>query len=165
MKLKVGELNNEIVKKHLQEGETTYFDICERICKELNITDQIEKYLPLEDFFKCFVPSFPVLHNVYSGSKKLPFACYILDVDDNYQDIIYANAKIAHLTRLGGGIGLNISNIREKGSNIKSSGQKTNGIIPFIKMFEATINAFNQGSERKGSIAFYCDIDHPEILG
>ncbi len=162
--LKVGELNNEIIQKHCRGSEKTYFDVCERVATVLDIKKDIEKHFTLENFFSYFVPSFPILHNVYENSKKLPFACYILDVDDDYQDIIYANAKIAHLTRLGGGIGLNISNIRERGAKIKSSGQLTNGIIPFIKMFEATINAFNQGSDRKGSIAFYCDVDHPEIL-
>ena len=66
------------------------------------------------------------------------------------------------LTSAGGGVGISLSRIRERGAPIKGNGQ-SEGVVPWAKMYDSTIIATNQGSVRRGAASVNLDINHPDI--
>ena len=64
---------------------------------------------------------------------------------------------------VAGGIGLHIHNVRSSGSTIHGTNGKSTGIIPMLKVFNATARYVNQLGKRNGSIAIYIQPDHPDI--
>lgn len=118
----------------------------------------------LYDYFsKHYVmPATPVLSN--GGTNRgLPISCFLNETDDSFKGIIDLWTESSWLAASGGGVGNYWGNLRSIGENIKSGG-KTSGIIPFISVADKMSIAVSQGgSLRRGSIAAYLPIWHPEI--
>lgn len=110
-----------------------------------------------------FVPSTPILANL-GTSRGLPISCFLNEVEDDMQSIIDKGiSEVANLMAVGGGVATNWSNVREIGARI-STGGKTSGIIPFVKNQEILAMSISQGgSLRRGNIASYLHVSHPEI--
>lgn len=109
-----------------------------------------------------FMFSTPILSN--GGSERgLPISCYLNYVADSREGLTSHYTENAFLSSLGGGIGSYWGDVRSVGT-MTSKGSQSTGIIPFIKVVDSEILAFNQGVTRRGSYAAYLDIDHPEIL-
>lgn len=108
------------------------------------------------------IPSTPVMANM--GTKSaLPIACFGSVVDDSISSIWEKAAEIAMMSKLGGGTSLNVSKIRPVGSPIRNGiGGFSDGLMPFLKVFDATISASKQSLVRRGAIAVYLDIEHKE---
>lgn len=108
-----------------------------------------------------FMFATPLLAN--GGTKAgQPISCFLSKVGDNIRSITENHQENAFLSVYGGGIGTDWSSVRSKETPI-SRGGKTPGVIPFITVVNAQVNAFQQGSTRRGSAAIYLDISHPEI--
>lgn len=89
--------------------------------------------------------------------------CYSIGyVDDHLVDILKTNTDIALTFCHHGGQGLSLSKIRPKGSLIKGT-YTTDGIVPFMKMFNTTTETISQGGSRKGALMMSLDVWHPEI--
>jgi ribonucleoside-diphosphate reductase alpha chain len=105
--------------------------------------------------------STPVLCN--AGTERgLPISCFLNNVEDSCDGLSKNYSEDIFLSRFGGGIGTDMSSIRSLGE-ITSKGNRTTGVIPFIKVKDSLAMAFQQGSNRRGSCAVYLDISHPEI--
>ena len=105
----------------------------------------------------------PTLFN--SGMRKQQLAsCFLLGVGDSIQGFTKSFADFSSISAEGGGIGANISNVRAKGSLIKSTNGKANGIIPLLKVYNELSRLVNQSGKRKGSFAFYIEPHHPDLL-
>lgn len=108
-----------------------------------------------------FMFSTPILSN--AGTQRgLPISCYLNHVDDSRSSILSHYSENGWLASMGGGIGGNWSSLRSDGASTSTGGRST-GIIPFIKVVDAQMLAFSQGRTRRGSYAAYLDISHPEI--
>ncbi len=103
----------------------------------------------------------PVLSNT-GTDRGLPISCFGIDTPDSIRGIGLTNAELMRLTSLGGGVGISLSRIRERGSTIKGNG-KSEGIVPWAKIYDSTIIATNQGSVRRGAASVNLDINHPDI--
>jgi len=103
----------------------------------------------------------PILTNA-GTTRGLPISCFLNKVDDSVQGILQHHLENGFLASYGGGIGGDWSSLRSVGSGT-SRGNKTTGVIPFIKMMDAQMLAFQQGATRRGSYAAYMDVSHPEI--
>jgi len=90
-----------------------------------------------------------------------PTSCVLIQVDDDSESIMETARSMAIYSKNGSGLGVDISRIRAVGSKIGKEGVSS-GVIPFIKIFEATISAFNQLSKRPGSCAVYYPFWHYE---
>ena len=111
---------------------------------------------------KYFTHASPTLYN--SGCKYQQFSsCFLLGTGDSIEDIFKTLNHCSRISKYGAGIGIHISNIRSSKSLIKSIGEMSDGIIPFIQLFNYTARAVNQG-KRRGSIALYLEPHHPDIL-
>ncbi|MFT7516475.1 MAG: ribonucleoside-diphosphate reductase alpha chain [Myxococcota bacterium] len=111
-----------------------------------------------------YMPSSPTLFNSATCRTQLS-SCYLLDSPQDSLDSIYDRYKdIAQLSKYAGGIGLSYSRVRSKGSLIKGTNGKSNGIIPFLNTLDASIAAVNQGGRRKGAACVYLETWHADIL-
>ncbi len=109
------------------------------------------------------MPSSPTLFN--SGTKHPQMSsCYLLDSPIDDLEAIYKRyTDIALLSKFSGGIGVAYSRIRARGSLIRSTNGKSNGIIPWLKTLDSSVIAVNQGGKRKGACAVYLETWHPDI--
>lgn len=111
----------------------------------------------------CFTHASPTLFNGGTTFSQLS-SCFLLGMDDSLDSIYQTLHHCAMISKHGGGIGINVSNIRSKGSRIHSTNGSSDGIIPMIRVFNETARYVNQSGKRKGSIAMYLEPWHPEIL-
>ena len=84
-------------------------------------------------------------------------------VGDSLDEILDANTKIAKTYKAQGGQGLSLSKIRPKGAPIKGGIFQSDGIIPFMEIFNTTTASISQGGSRKGALLMSCDIWHKDI--
>ena len=110
-----------------------------------------------------FTHATPTLFNAGTIYPALS-SCFLLGMSDSVESMYECIKRCALISKHSGGIGINISNIRAKGSTIRSSGGSSEGIIPMIRVFNDTARHITQGGKRKGSIAAYLEPWHPEIL-
>ena len=106
----------------------------------------------------------PTLFN--SGTLRPQLSsCYLLEMENDSIDGIYDTLKeCAQISKWAGGIGLHIHNIRSKGSLIRGTNGTSNGIIPMLRVFNATARYVDQGGgKRNGSFAIYLEPWHSDI--
>ena len=158
-------------KGYLHEGETTWEDIADRVSTEcskryesslmnLDLKEVIYKYM----VNGWFTPSTPILSN--AGKKQddvFMISCFLNEMPDTKLGILDTIYESCALGYGGGGVGINLGNVRASGEKI-SSGGETPGIIPITTVFNATTNLVKQGgTNRKGSVSLSLDVSHPEI--
>ena len=106
----------------------------------------------------------PTLFN--SGLKMQQLSsCFLIGMEDDSIEGIFNTIKdCALISKTAGGIGMHAHNIRGSGSKIKSTNGKSNGLIPFLKIFNETAKSVDQGGgKRKGSFAVYLEPWHADI--
>ena len=105
----------------------------------------------------------PTLFN--SGTKKEQMSsCFLLSTSDSIEGIFKTISDSAKISKWAGGLGINISNIRNKGSIIKGTNGVSSGIIPMLKMYNELSKYINQGGKRNGSISIYLEPWHPDVF-
>ena len=103
----------------------------------------------------------PVLSNT-GTDRGLPISCFGIDTPDSIRGIGLTNAELMKLTALGGGVGISTSRIRPRGTEITGNG-KSEGVVPWCKIYDSSIIATNQGSVRRGAASVNLDINHLDI--
>ena len=112
---------------------------------------------------KYFIHATPTLFNSGTNFPQL-LSCFLLGMDDSVTGIFKCLSDCAQISKWAGGIGIHISNIRGNGSVIRSTNGKTSGISPMLKVYNDTARFINQSGKRNGSIAFYIEPWHTDIL-
>jgi ribonucleoside-diphosphate reductase alpha chain len=152
-----------ISKGYLLPGETpkkAYRRVANAVANRLNRPDLANK------FFKYIWNGWiglasPVLSNT-GTDRGLPISCFGIDTPDSVRGIGLTNAELMKLTALGGGVGISVSRIRPRGTEITGNG-KSEGVVPWCKIYDSAIIATNQGSVRRGAASVNLDINHPDI--
>lgn len=90
--------------------------------------------------------------------------CFLMGTNDDLTDISTTWQSCALISKWAGGIGLHVSNIRSKNSIIKGTNGQSNGLVPFLKVFNEIARWIDQGGKRPGSIAIYIEPYHPDIF-
>jgi ribonucleoside-diphosphate reductase alpha chain len=99
--------------------------------------------------------STPVLS--FGRSKRgLPISCFLNYIEDTAEGLVDNLSETNWLSMLGGGVGI--------GFGIRSADDKSTGVMPHLKMYDASSLAYRQGRTRRGSYAAYLDISHPDII-
>jgi ribonucleoside-diphosphate reductase alpha chain len=135
--------------------------------------DQIAQYYDIMSMRKMS-HSGPVLLHAGSSYNQMA-SCYLqycsdaLTGDDYHETgvvdgIMKAMTQLAKQSQGGGGNAITITDLRGTGSPIRKTNGKSNGILPFMKMFDATIGAINQSGKRAGTCAVYIEPWHADIL-
>ena len=98
--------------------------------------------------------STPVLS--FGRSKRgLPISCFLNFIEDTAEGLVDNLSETNWLSMLGGGVGI--------GFGIRSSDDKSTGVMPHLKIYDASSLAYRQGRTRRGSYAAYLDISHPDV--
>ena len=99
--------------------------------------------------------STPILS--YGRSRRgMPISCFLNYINDTAEGLVENLSETNWLSMLGGGVGI--------GFGIRSSDDKSTGVLPHLKTYDASCLAYRQGRTRRGSYATYLDISHPDIL-
>jgi len=99
--------------------------------------------------------STPILS--FGRSKRgLPISCFLPYLDDSAEGLVDTLSEVNWLSMLGGGVGIGIG--------IRSADDKSVGVMPHLRTYDASSLAYRQGRTRRGSYAAYLDIDHPDVL-
>jgi ribonucleoside-diphosphate reductase alpha chain len=106
-------------------------------------------------------PASPVLSNM-GTNRGLPISCNSIHVGDSVNSIFDKNLELAMLSKNGAGVGIYLGDVRGRGASIKGNG-KSEGVIPWAKIYDTTTVAVSQGSTRRGASALYLPIDHPDV--
>jgi ribonucleoside-diphosphate reductase alpha chain len=110
-----------------------------------------------------YLPSSPTLFNAGTRHEQLS-SCFLLDSPrDSLTDIYQKYADVAQLSKFSGGIGQAYTRIRSRGSLIRSTNGRSNGIVPWLKTLDASVAAVNQGGKRKGAACVYLESWHADI--
>jgi ribonucleoside-diphosphate reductase alpha chain len=105
----------------------------------------------------------PTLFNAGTRLANLS-SCYLIGTEDSIDGIYKTITDCGRISKVGGGIGVHITNIRSKGSVIRGTNGTSDGIIPMIKVYNSTCLYINQSGKRKGSFAMYIEPWHADIL-
>ncbi len=103
----------------------------------------------------------PVWSN-FGLDRGLPISCFGSYIEDNMESILYTQAEVGEMTKLGGGTSGYFGEIRPRGSPITNNG-KSNGSYSFTELFDTIINVVSQGETRRGQFAGYIDVEHDDL--
>jgi len=111
-----------------------------------------------------FQPATPTFLN--SGKKQRGefVSCFLLRIEDNMESIARAINSSLQLSKRGGGVALNLTNLREAGAPIKKIENQSSGVLPVMKLLEDSFSYANQLGARQGAGAVYLNAHHPDIL-
>jgi ribonucleoside-diphosphate reductase alpha chain len=99
--------------------------------------------------------STPILS--FGRSKKgLPISCFLSYLEDSSEGLVDTLSEVNSLSMLGGGVGIHV--------RIRGVDDKSTGVMPHLKVYDASSLAYRQGRTRRGSYAAFVDIDHPDVL-
>ena len=103
---------------------------------------------------------------LFNGGTRLNqySSCFLLGSEDSLEGIFKTITDCGKISKLAGGIGLHVTNIRAKGSLIRGTNGPSDGLIPMIKVYNEVAKYINQGGKRKGSFAIYVEPWHSDIL-
>ena len=88
--------------------------------------------------------------------KGMPISCFLNYINDTAEGLVENLSETNWLSMLGGGVGI--------GFGIRSSDDKSTGVMPHLKTYDSSCLAYRQGRTRRGSYATYLDISHPDVL-
>lgn len=135
------------------------------------ICDTASRILKMPEFGPRFYENFkkgwysfstPIWTN-FGTTRGMPISCYGSTVADTTASILYTQAEVSMMSKLGGGTSVYLGNLRGRGAPIRDNGESS-GAVHFAQLFETDIKVWSQGSTRRGNCAIYLPIDHADIM-
>ncbi len=119
-----------------------------------------------EEFFEAMwknwlCPASPVLSNM-GTTRGLPISCNSIHVGDSVDSIFGKSHELAMLSKNGAGVGIYVGDVRGRNAVISGNG-RSEGIIPWCKVYDSTIISVSQGNTRRGAGAVYAGVRHADI--
>ena len=111
-----------------------------------------------------FIHATPTLFNAGTPRPQMSSCFLIANKADSIDGIYGTLTECAQISKWAGGIGMHIHNVRANKSHIKGTNGQSDGIIPMLRVFNATARYVNQAGRRKGSIAVYVEPWHADIM-
>ena len=111
-----------------------------------------------------FIHATPTLFNAGTPRPQMSSCFLIASKEDSIDGIYGTLTECAQISKWAGGIGMHIHNIRGNKSKIRGTNGQSDGIIPMLRVFNATARYVNQAGRRKGSIAVYIEPWHTDIM-
>jgi len=127
-----------------------------------DIESVLETYDKMSQGF--FIHATPTLFNAGTPRPQMSSCFLIANKADSIDGIYETLTECAQISKWAGGIGLHIHDIRANYSRIRGTNGQSDGIIPMLRVFNATARYVNQAGRRKGSIAVYLEPWHADIM-
>lgn len=140
---------------YMMEGETSPQERFAYVCHKFSSNP--EHAQRLYDYASQHWLSFstPILSSG-RNKKGLPISCYMNYLDDTADGLVENLSETSWLSMLGGGVGIHVG--------IRGCDEKSVGVMPHLKTYDAASLAYKQGTTRRGSFATYLPINHPDIV-
>ncbi|WP_442604433.1 class 1b ribonucleoside-diphosphate reductase subunit alpha [Paenibacillus sp. KN14-4R] len=125
----------------------------------------IEKVMHYADLLisQEYQPATPTFLNAGKKRRGELVSCFLLEINDSMNSIGFAINSALQLSKIGGGVSLNLSKIRASDEQIKGLDGKASGVLPVMKLFEDAFSYANQLGQRDGSGVVYLNIFHADI--
>ena len=127
-----------------------------------DIPSVLETYDKMSQGF--FIHATPTLFNAGTPRPQMSSCFLIANKGDSIDGIYGTLTECAQISKWAGGIGMHIHDIRANKSRIRGTNGQSDGIIPMLRVFNATARYVNQAGRRKGSIAVYVEPWHADIM-
>jgi len=121
----------------------------------------VKKYYDATSLFKVNIPT-PVMAGVRTPIRQFA-SCVLVDVDDTLPSIFSSNSAIGYYIAQRAGIGINAGRVRAINSKIRGGEVAHTGVVPFLKVYEATVRSCTQNGVRGGSATTHFPLWHYEI--
>ena len=121
----------------------------------------VKKYYDATSLFKINIPT-PVMAGVRTPIRQFA-SCVLVDVDDTLPSIFSSNSAIGYYIAQRAGIGINAGRVRAINSKIRGGEVAHTGVVPFLKVYEATVRSCTQNGVRGGSATTHFPLWHYEI--
>ena len=97
------------------------------------------------------------------GKKVTLSNCYVVSSpEDNIESIFDASKKLARTFSYGGGVGIDISKLRPRGTNVNNSAKQTTGAVSFMELYSLVTGLIGQNN-RRGALMISLDVSHPDL--
>ena len=121
----------------------------------------VKRYYDATSLFKVNIPT-PVMAGVRTPIRQFA-SCVLVDVDDTLPSIFSSNSAIGYYIAQRAGIGINAGRVRAINSKIRGGEVAHTGVVPFLKVYEATVRSCTQNGVRGGSATTHFPLWHYEI--
>lgn len=111
-----------------------------------------------------YQPATPTFLNAGKKRRGEMVSCFLIDIEDSMLSIGRNINSALQLSRMGGGVGVNLSNLRATGSPIKEIENASSGVLPVMKLLEDSFSYSNQLGQRNGAGVVYLNVFHQDIL-
>jgi ribonucleoside-diphosphate reductase alpha chain len=111
-----------------------------------------------------YQPATPTFLNAGRSRRGEMVSCFLLEMDDSLNSIGFNINTAMQLSKIGGGVALNLSKLRARGEQIKGIDNAASGVMPVMKLLEDSFSYANQLGQRKGAGAAYLNIFHWDIM-
>ncbi|WP_373808845.1 class 1b ribonucleoside-diphosphate reductase subunit alpha [Streptococcus ferus] len=126
--------------------------------------EDLARDLAQEMISQRYQPATPSFLNAGRSRRGELVSCFLIQVTDDMNAIGRSINSALQLSRIGGGVGISLSNLREAGAPIKGFAGAASGVVPVMKLFEDSFSYSNQLGQRQGAGVVYLDVFHPDIL-
>lgn len=111
-----------------------------------------------------YQPATPTFLNAGRQNRGEFVSCFLLQMEDDMNSIGRTINSALQLSKMGGGVGINLSNLREEGAPIKNIPNAASGVVPIMKLLEDSFKYANQLGQRQGAGAVYLNVFHMDVL-
>lgn len=111
-----------------------------------------------------YQPATPTFLNVGRKRRGEFVSCFAIQATDDMNTIGRTINSALQLSKIGGGVGINLSNLREAGAPIKKIKGAASGVVPVMKLLEDSFSYSNQLGQRQGAGVVYLSVFHPDII-
>ncbi|EGE53652.1 class 1b ribonucleoside-diphosphate reductase subunit alpha [Streptococcus parauberis] len=126
--------------------------------------EELAKSIAIEMINQRYQPATPSFLNAGRSRRGELVSCFLIQVTDDMNSIGRSINSALQLSRIGGGVGITLSNLREAGAPIKGYAGAASGVVPVMKLFEDSFSYSNQLGQRQGAGVVYLDVFHPDII-
>jgi len=155
-----------LARGYLAEGQTAEERVrfigehAEKILKRSGFADKFVEYMS-----KGWISLASPVWSNFGDIKGLPISCFGSYIGDDMGSILYAQGEVGMMSKYGGGTSAYFGSLRERGAPIAGGANgKSSGSVHFMQLFDTMVDVVSQGSVRRGNLAAYLPIEHPDIL-
>ncbi len=126
--------------------------------------EELAMSLADEMIYQRYQPATPSFLNAGRKRRGELVSCFLIQITDDMNAIGRGINSALQLSRIGGGVGITLSNLREAGGPIKGYEGAASGVMPVMKLFEDSFSYSNQLGQRQGAGVVYLNVFHPDII-